>query len=73
MINAAAAAEARGWKLCEEKTKWYNEQLVKNGMNVADPSPRLRADFEKIGQTMVDEWIKQTGADGQAVIDAFKK
>ena len=42
-------------------------------MNVADPSPRLRADFEKIGQTMVDEWVKQTGADGQAVIDAFKK
>lgn len=73
VISAAAAAEARGWKLCEEKTKWYNEQLVKNGMNVADPSPRLRADFEKIGQTMVDEWIKQTGADGQAVIDAFKK
>ena len=73
VISAAAAAEARGWKLCEEKTKWYNEQLVKNGMNVADPSLRLRADFEKIGQTMVDEWIKQTGADGQAVIDAFKK
>lgn len=73
VLNAAAAAEARGWKLCEEKTKWYNEQLVKNGMTVADPSPQLRSDFEKVGQTMIAEWIKQTGADGQAVIDAFKK
>ena len=73
VLNAAAAAEARGWKLCEEKTKWYNEQLVKNGMTVADPSPQLRSDFEEVGQTMIAEWIKQTGADGQAVIDAFKK
>lgn len=73
VLKAAAAAEERGWKLCEEKTKWYNEQLVKNGMAVAEPSAQLRADFEKIGQTMIAEWIKQTGADGQAVIDAFNK
>ena len=73
VLNAAATAETRGWQLCEEKTKWYNEQLVKNGMTVADPSPRLRSDFEKIGQTMIAEWVKQTGADGQAVIDAFNK
>jgi len=49
LLKAAADAEARGWKTSEEKNKWYVEQLAKNGMNVAQPSPQLKADFRKIG------------------------
>ncbi len=63
----------RGWKLSEEKTKWYVEQLAKNGMTVAPPSPVLAADLKKIGETMTAEWTKQTGPEGQAVVDAYKK
>ena len=37
MLKAAADAETRGWKLSEEKTGWYLDQLKKNGMNVARP------------------------------------
>ncbi|MBI4291714.1 MAG: TRAP transporter substrate-binding protein [Betaproteobacteria bacterium] len=73
MRKAAAAAEERGWKVSEEKTKWYLEQLAKNGMNVASPSPRLKADFKKIGDTMAAEWLKTAGADGKAIVDAYRK
>ena len=73
VLKAAADAETRGWKLSEEKTKWYLEQLAKNGMTVAPPSPAFAAELKKIGETMTSEWIKQAGPDGQAVVDAYKK
>ena len=71
--KAAAAAEERGWKVSQEKASWYLEQLAKNGMTVAPPSAQLKSDFKKIGDTMAGEWSKTAGADGQAVIDAYRK
>jgi TRAP-type C4-dicarboxylate transport system substrate-binding protein len=73
VTKAAADAEARGWKTSQDKTSWYTEQLAKNGMTVAQPSAQLKADFRKIGETMVAEWSKSAGADGQAIIDAYRK
>ena len=49
------------------------KELKKNGMNVAAPSAQLKADFQKIGATMTEEWLQKAGADGKAIIDAFKK
>jgi TRAP-type C4-dicarboxylate transport system substrate-binding protein len=73
VLKAAADAETRGWKLSEEKTKWYTDQLIKNGMTVAPPAPALAAELKKIGETMTAEWVKQAGADGQAIVDAYRK
>jgi TRAP-type C4-dicarboxylate transport system substrate-binding protein len=73
LLKAAAAAEARGWKISEEKTVFYLGELRKNGMNVTPPSPQLKADFERIGATMTEEWLKSAGPDGKAIIDAYKK
>ena len=73
LLKCAADAEARGWKASEEKNKWYLEQLAKNGMNVAPPSAQLKSDFRKIGDTMTAEWMKTAGADGQAIVDAYRK
>ena len=73
VLKAAAVAEQRGWKTSEEKTKWYLDQLRSNGMNVAAPSAQLKADFQKIGATMTEEWLKTAGADGKAIVDAYRK
>ena len=73
VLKAAADAESRGWKVSEEKAKWYVDQLKKNGMTVEPPSPELKAELKKIGDTMTAEWVKQAGADGQKIIDAYKK
>ena len=73
VLKAAAAAESRGWKLSEEKAKWYLDQLKKNGMTVAPPSPTFTADLKKVGETMTSEWVKQAGPEGQAIVDAYKK
>jgi TRAP-type C4-dicarboxylate transport system substrate-binding protein len=73
VLKAAATAEDRGWKVSEEKTKFYLGELSKNGMTVAPPSAALKADMKKVGDTMIAEWVKAAGADGQAIIDAYKK
>jgi len=73
VLHAAKAAEARGWKVSEEKNKWYLGELKKNGMHVAPPSKQLEADFKKIGATMTEEWLKTAGPDGKAIIDAYRK
>jgi TRAP-type C4-dicarboxylate transport system substrate-binding protein len=73
LLKAAADAETRGWKTSEEKNKWWLEQLAKNGMNVAAPSPQLKADFKKVGDTMTSEWLANAGPDGRTVIDAYRK
>ncbi len=73
LLAAAAEAETRGWKTSEEKNKWYQEQLVKNGMNVTAPSAQLKSDFQKIGATMTGEWLATAGADGKAIVDAYRR
>jgi TRAP-type C4-dicarboxylate transport system substrate-binding protein len=73
LFKAAAAAEPRGWKVSEDKTNWYLDQLRKNGMSIAKPSADLTAGFKKVGDQMLGDWLKKAGADGKAVVDAFRK
>jgi TRAP-type C4-dicarboxylate transport system substrate-binding protein len=73
VLKAAADAETRGWKVSEEKTKFYVDQLAKNGMKVEAPATGFKAELKKIGDTMTAEWLKTAGADGQAAVDAFRK
>ena len=73
VLKAAADAETRGWKVSEEKTKFYLEQLAKNGMKVEAPATSFKTELKKIGDTMTAEWLKTAGADGQAAVDAFRK
>jgi TRAP-type transport system periplasmic protein len=73
LLKCAAEAEARGWKVSEEKARWYLEQLQKNGMNVAPPSAAFKAELKKIGDTMTADWINTAGADGRAVVNAYRQ
>ena len=38
LLKAAVAAETRGWKMWEEKSGWYLDQLKAHGMKVLPPS-----------------------------------
>jgi TRAP-type C4-dicarboxylate transport system substrate-binding protein len=73
VLKAAATAEARGWKLWEEKSGWYLDQLKAKGMKVQPPSPQLQAGLKKIGEQLTADWLKKAGAAGEAVIAAYKK
>ncbi len=70
--GAAAMTEQAGWAKAQELSSWYAEQLAANGMTVEGPSPQLKADVEKIGETMTKEWLERAGATGQSVVDAYR-
>jgi hypothetical protein len=42
-------------------------------MKVLPPSPALATGFKKIGEQLTADWLKKAGAEGEAVIAAYKK
>lgn len=73
ILKAAATAEERGWKMWQDKAGWYLDQLKAKGMKVQAPSPALAAGFKKAGEQLTADWLKKAGAEGQAIVDAYKK
>jgi TRAP-type C4-dicarboxylate transport system substrate-binding protein len=73
LTKAAAEAETRGWKVSEEKNEWYKKALTEKGMNILAPSAKLTADLKQVGSVMQADWLKKTGAEGEAIIAAFNK
>lgn len=72
LLKAAEAAEKRGWELSREKTQWYLDNLAKNGMEIVKPSAELMSGLDKVGQTMLSEWLEKAGADGKQIIDTYR-
>lgn len=72
LLQAGEEAEKRGWALSKEKTQWYLDNLEKNGMEIIKPTPELMQGMDKVGDTMLAEWLQKAGPDGQKVIDTFR-
>ena len=73
LLQAAAQAEARGWKASEEKNEWYKKALADKGMKIMAASPKLMGDMRQVGSIMLADWQKKAGPDGAALISAYKK
>lgn len=71
ILDIAGKAEKRGWDLSKENTKSTMQTLEQNGMTVGAPPAQMMADFRKVGDTMVQEWVKKTGPDGEAIVKAM--
>ena len=71
--KAGADAEARGWAASQKVNTDTLAILKSNGMAVEPPSAALKADMQKVGETMLKEWLEKAGPDGQAMLDAYKK
>jgi len=71
--KAAADAETRGWAASRKVNVDTLARLRTEGMQVLPPSPQLKADMAKVGETMLKEWADKAGADGKAMLDAFRK
>jgi TRAP-type C4-dicarboxylate transport system substrate-binding protein len=72
VTKAAAAAEKRGWEMSKAREKEGDETLAKNGMSVREPDAAMKARFQKIGEQMAQEWEKSAGAEGQAILKAYR-
>ncbi|MDZ4357372.1 MAG: TRAP transporter substrate-binding protein [Variovorax sp.] len=73
VLKAAADAETRGWAASQKVNTDTLAILKTNGMAVEPPSAALKADMQKVGETMVKEWLEKAGPEGQAMLDAYRK
>lgn len=73
VLKAAADAEVRGLAASKKTNTESLDKLKANGMQILPPSPQLKADMQKVGETMLKEWLDKAGPDGKALVDAFRK
>lgn len=73
LLKAGRDAETRGWEMSKKTNTESLDNLRKNGMNILKPTAQLTGDLKKVGDTLLAEWIKNAGAEGQALVDAFRK
>jgi len=73
VVKAAADAQARGWKISEDKEAAFKQVLKDKGMTLQPPSPAFAADLKKVGDVMLSDWEKKAGAEGAALVTAYKK
>lgn len=72
LLEAAAAAEARGWEMSMAETEARIATLAENGMQVSTPTEAMAAALAEVGATMTAEWEAQAGAAGAAVLSAYR-
>lgn len=73
LVDAAKAAEARGWKTSEAENEGYVKTMASHGIKIMQPSAKLASEFEAIGKQMADEWAKKAGAEGEAILKAYRQ
>lgn len=72
VMQAAAAAETRGWEMAQTETAAKTATLAEHGIKVAEPSAHLKADLQAIGKTMSDEWAEEAGDVGRQILQAYR-
>ncbi len=72
VMKAASVAELRGWAESERLSSYYLGEFRKNGMTVETPSAALNDGFKRFGEELSKDWLKRAGADGEALIKAYR-
>lgn len=67
LIEAAREAETRGWKMSQKEAVSSTKELAEH-MPVKSPSDGIHKKLAEIGEKMADEWVKEVGPDGEAIL-----
>lgn len=73
VMDAAARAEDRGWKMSEDLNEGYKKTLASKGITVLPATDAMKAEIKKIGVTMAKEWAAKAGDDGAKLLADFAK
>lgn len=73
VLDAAAAAETRGWEMSKKETDEQTAVLEENGITIVEPSEELMTGLRDIGAQMLENWKEEAGEDGAALLDAYQQ
>jgi TRAP-type C4-dicarboxylate transport system substrate-binding protein len=73
LTTASRAAEERGWAASERETGERMQTLRQNGMTIISPAPaQLMEGLRGFGRTIAAEWEQAAGAEGAAILRAYR-
>lgn len=72
VLDAAAAAEKKGWEVVRKQASQDTRTLSENGITVTEPGAELEAELNSIGAVMIDEW-KREAPEVQYILDAYNR
>jgi TRAP-type C4-dicarboxylate transport system substrate-binding protein len=73
VLDAAAAAEARGWDMSKAETEAQTKVLADNGITVVEPSEELMTGLREIGAQMLENWKAEAGEAGASLLGAYQQ
>jgi TRAP-type transport system periplasmic protein len=73
VLEAAKKAEERGWRMSKQAEEENTKVLAEHGIEVGEPSERLRQELAGIGEQMTQEWLKDAGPEGERIIQAYRQ
>lgn len=73
ILDAAEAAQQRGWEMSRKETDQALAALRENGITVSEPSEELAASLKEIGETMTEEWVERAGEQGQKILQNYRQ
>lgn len=71
VLEAATAAEVRGWEMSSAEAEEKTAVMADNGMTIVTPSPELTAGLKEIGAQMLETWRADASAPALAILDAI--
>jgi TRAP-type C4-dicarboxylate transport system substrate-binding protein len=72
ILGCASLAEYTGFWRSKEYTGFTLNGLRAGGMTVGPAGDKLVAELKEIGKTMTAEWLEKAGAEGKAIVDAYR-
>ncbi|CUH38052.1 Neu5Ac-binding protein [Jannaschia seosinensis] len=73
IMEAAEAAEARGWEMSMEETEAKTVELEQNGMTIYAPSDQLREDLQAIGEDMLETLEASASDEAKAILSDYRE
>lgn len=73
VMEAAAAAEKRGWDLSRAEASQKTDVLRDNGITIVDPSEALQADLSQIGSELLKDWQETASEVAKAVVEVYNQ
>ncbi len=72
VLEAAAAAETRGWEMSAAEAAEKTKVMADNGMVIGAPSEALVTGLKAIGAQMLDNWKSGASEDALAILNAYQ-
>jgi TRAP-type C4-dicarboxylate transport system substrate-binding protein len=68
ILDAAHAAEIRGWTMSEQSNQVAEQQLARNNVKVAPIDPYMRIYLDRLGERVTREWMRQAGKEPSQIL-----